>query len=137
MYLRIMLIPIGALALAGAGCATEGPSPKAELSRAHTLVEQADKAGAQSYAAADLQRAHDELTAADTADTAHKYDVARSYAESAAVDADLATARSQAGEAQKAAREVNKGNDSLRTEADRAADATMAPPAPAVVTKPN
>lgn len=134
MSARILLIPISALVLAvTAGCATEGPPPQAELTRAQTLVDQADKGPAQHYAAADLQRAHEELTAASSAESARHYDVARSYAESAAADADLAAARGQAGEAQKAAREVNSGNEQLRTEADRSADAPAATPAPPLV----
>ena len=43
--------------LAG-GCATQGPQPTEEMTRARTLIEQADRSGAQRYAAADLQRAH-------------------------------------------------------------------------------
>jgi Domain of unknown function (DUF4398) len=130
MSARILLVPISAIALAcTAGCASEGPPASKEITRAQTLVDQADKGPAQHYAAADLQRAHSELTAADSAESAHHYDVARSYAEDAAVDADLAAARGQQGEAQKAAKEVNSGNAQLRTEADRAADApNVAPP---------
>ena len=138
MSARIILIPLSAIALAcAAGCASEGPPANAELTKAQTLVTQADKGPAQQYAAADLQRAHQELTAADAAQSAHHYDVARSYAESAAVDADLAAARGQAAEAEKAAHEVNTGNAQLRTEADRAADAPAATPAPPVATTPN
>lgn len=138
MSARILLVPISTLALAwAAGCAADGPPPKEELTRAHTLVDQADKGPAQRYAAADLQRAHEELATADAAAAAHHNDVARSNAESAAVDADLADARGQAGEAQKAAREINSGNEQLRTEADRAADAPSAAPAPPLVTPHN
>lgn len=125
-----ILIPC-VLTLAGAaGCATEGPVPQAELTRAQTLVDQADKGPAQHYAAADLQRAHDELTAANTAVSAGHNGAARNYAEAAAVDADLAQARGEAGEAQKAAHEVNTSNRQLSNEANRAADAPAAPPAP-------
>jgi flagellar motor protein MotB len=71
MSARSLLIPISALALAAtAGCATEGPPPQAELTRAQTLVDQADKGPAQHYAAADLQRAHEELSAASSAESA-------------------------------------------------------------------
>lgn len=133
MNIRILSIPVTVAALGClAACATEGPPPNEQLTRAHTLVEQADKAGAQRYAAADLQRAHDELTAADQAEAARHYNEARSDAESAAVDADLASARSSAGEAQRAAQEVAAGTASTRSEANRAADTP--PPAPIVVT---
>ena len=89
------------------------------MTRARTLIEQADRAGAQRYAAADLQRAHDELNNADKANAEKKYDDARRYAESAAVDADVATARAAAGEAQHAAQEVGRGNETLRQESQR------------------
>src|SRR5690348_6242727 len=74
------------------GCAA-GPAPSEELTRARTLVDQAEKAQAGRYATADLQRAHEELGAADAANQHGKYDTARREAESAAVDADVATAR--------------------------------------------
>lgn len=108
-----------AASAAAVGCATRGPQPTEEMTRARTLVEQADRAGAQRYAAADLQKAHDELSNADKANAEKKYDEARRYAEAAAADADVASARSSAGEAQQAARELTKSNETLRQESDR------------------
>ena len=102
-----------------AGCATQGPQPTEEVTRASTLIEQADRAGAQRYAAADLQRAHDELNNANKANAEKKYDDARRYAESAAADADVATARAAAGDAQHAAQEVAQSNETLRQESAR------------------
>ena len=84
-----------------------------------TIVEQADKANAQRYAPADLQRAHDELSSAEKAVNDHKYNDARRYAENAQVDADLASARASSGEAQRAAEEVGRSIDTLRQESDR------------------
>ena len=113
----------GALVCAGAaGCATEGDSvkPTAELTKAHTVVEQADKGGnAQRYAAADLQRAHDELSDADRADGQRKYAEARAFAQRAEVDADVAVARGNAAEQQKAAEDVQKANSTLQQESGR------------------
>lgn len=118
MSLRI--ITLSALALVtcgiGAGCATQPPIPSEQITKARTLVEQADKADAQRYAAADLQRAHDELSNAEKAVNDHKYADARRYAEDAQVDADLASARASSGEAQRAAQEVNRSIESLRQE---------------------
>src|SRR5882724_8063433 len=105
--------------LAGGGCATQGPQPAEEMTRARTLIEQADRTGGQRYAAADLQRAHDELNNANKANAEKKYDDARRYAESAAADADVATARAAAGEAQHAAQEVAQSNETLRQESAR------------------
>ena len=114
-YLSVAAVVCG---LAG-GCATQGPQPTEELTRARTLIEQADRSAAQRYAAADLQRAHDELSDADKANAQRKYDEARRYAEAAAVDADVATARGSAGEAGRAAQEVSQGNETLRQESQR------------------
>jgi Domain of unknown function (DUF4398) len=116
---------LSALALTcvvGSGCTTEGPIPTEQITKARALVEQADKADAQRYAPADLQRAHDELSSAEKAVNDRKYDDARRYAENAQVDADLASARASSGEAQHAAHEVNRSIDSLRQESERHAN---------------
>jgi hypothetical protein len=117
---------MAAVACALAACASEGPRPTEQLTRAKTLVDQGDKAQGQRYAAADLQRAHDELSQAESADQQKHYNQARTLAESAAVDADLAVARSDAGDAQRAAREAAQSNATLQTESERAGDATNA-----------
>jgi Domain of unknown function (DUF4398) len=124
MSLRFKLISATVMAcgLIGA-CATQGPPPTEEVTRAKSVIEQADKAGAQRYAAADLQRAHDELSNAEKANGERKYDEARRYAESAEADADVATARASDGEAQRAAHEVVQGNETLRQESARGAAA--------------
>jgi len=108
------------IALASAGCATEGPKPTDELTKAHTVVEQADKGGtAQRYAAADLQRAHDELADADRLSGQRKYDESRAFAQRAEVDADVAVARGNAMEQQKAAADVTQSNNTLQQEIER------------------
>jgi hypothetical protein len=118
MAVRIGLIPVVTVACLG-GCATQGPQPTDEMTRAKTLIEQADRTGAQRYAAADLQRAHDELSNAERAMGEKKNNEARRYAESAEADADVASARAAAGEAQRAAHEVMQGSETLRQEAER------------------
>ena len=120
----------GTLVCLGAvGCASEGPKPTDELTKAHTVVEQADKGGtAQRYAAADLQRAHDELSDADRLNGQKKYDEARSFAQRAEVDADLAVARGNSAEQQKAAEDVMKANDALRQESGRNMESTGTSP---------
>lgn len=129
MSLRIGLLwaPV-LLGTFAAGCATEGPAPVEEVTRARAVIEQADKAGAQRYAAADLQRAHDELDSAERANSQQKFDEARWFAESAEVDANLATARNSAGQAQQAAQEVVRANDTLRQESGRPANGAPVSP---------
>jgi hypothetical protein len=122
MALRSNPLAIAVLIIIGgsaAGCATEGPPPVEEVTRAQSVIDQADKAGVQRFAAADLQRAHDELGEAQRANAAGKYTEARREAESAEVDADVATARASEGAALQAAREVVQGNETLRQESAR------------------
>jgi hypothetical protein len=107
------------LCLGAAGCASQGPKPTDELTKARTVIEQADKGNAQRYAAADLQRAHDELGEAERADAQKKYDQARRLAQRAEADADVAVARGNSTEAQKAAEEVAQSNSTLKQEAQR------------------
>jgi Domain of unknown function (DUF4398) len=112
-----------------AGCATEGPqATEAQLTRAGTLIEQAEKSQAQLYAADDLQRARDELRAAQVANSKGSYDAARTDAESAAADADVAAARASAGEALRAAHEARQGNSVLQQETERGAIGSSATP---------
>ena len=101
-----------------------------EITRAHTLIEAADRGGnAQKYAPADLQRAHDELADADRADGAGKYNEARAFAESVP-PSKAAAARGAAADAKRSAQEVVQSNATLRSESNRASDAaaTQSPP---------
>jgi hypothetical protein len=125
--------------LAAAGCASQ-PRPDAEITRARTLIEQAEKAGAQRYAAVELDQARNKLRLANAAADNGKPDEARARANEAAADAELAVARSQSGEAQRAADEVQKSTETLQREAERTPvtppPATSPPAPPAPVTPP-
>ena len=104
------------LALALASCES-GPRPVAELSRAHTLVEQAEQAGAQQFAAADLGSARTKLQQADQKDT--NAELALRLAQEASVDAQVAVARARVGKAEQAVTEINASLESLRRETNR------------------
>jgi hypothetical protein len=101
-----------------AGCAST-PRPTAEITRARTLIEQAEKAGAQRYAAVELDQARNKLRLAEAAAEDGKQDEARARANEAAADAELAQARTTSGEAEKAAEEVQRGTETLRQESER------------------
>jgi membrane-bound lytic murein transglycosylase len=105
--------------LVAAGCAAEPKQPTPQATRAQTLIEQAEKAGAQQYAAADLERARDKLQAANAALEKGKEEIAQQYASEAAVDAELAAARTSSAEARKAAEEVKASTQTLGEEATR------------------
>ena len=112
-----------------AGCATRVERPVAEMARATTLIDQAEKAGAQRYAAAELQQARDKVNLADKAANDGKGDIALRLASEAAVDAELAVARTASGEAQRAAEELHRSTDTLQEEAKRNAQDSNGPPA--------
>ena len=112
---RLSTMTAAALLVAAgmAGCASQ-PKPTAQLVRASTLVSQAEKDGAQRFAAADLQRARDELSNAQTAESDGKYANAQRLADRAAADADLASARASSGKSQQSAEQVRRSLDTLR-----------------------
>jgi len=117
---RTLSTTIGALVLVTAGgCASQGPKPTDELTKAHAVVEQADKSNAQRYAAADLQRAHDELSEAERAAAQQQYREARYMAQRSEADADVALAQASSAEAQRNAAEVLKSNTTLQEESQR------------------
>jgi hypothetical protein len=102
------------LAASALGACASQPKPTAQLVRASTLVSQAEKDQAQRYAAADLQRARDELSSAQTAESDGKNDDARRLADRAAADADLASARAASGKAAQSADQVRHSIDTLK-----------------------
>jgi hypothetical protein len=108
------------LALAISGCATDRRQA-VEVSRAQSLVDQAEQAGAQQYAAADLEAARNKLQQANNGHTDHE-DATR-LASEAAIDAQVASARTQAAKAQLALNQVNAGSETLRQETTAGANA--------------
>jgi hypothetical protein len=118
MRLRNGFLIAAAVGIVSAGCAST-PRPDSEITRARTLVEQAEKAGAQQYAAVELDQARNKLRLATAANEDHKYDEARARANEAASDAELALARTNSGEAKKAADQVQESTETLRQEAQR------------------
>lgn len=123
-----------AMGLLCASCATTRPPP--EITRASTLIEQAEKAGAQQYAAAQLDSARNHLNLANAAARDGKQDEARAQANEAAADAELAQARAASGAAQKAADEVQRSTDTLKRESQRNQELPPAPPAQTTPTQP-
>jgi len=113
------------------GCASQANRPVAEITRAQTLIEQAEKSGAQQFAAVELDQARNKLRLANAAVEDGKNDEARNRANEAAADAQLAQARASSGQAKKAADEVERSTEVLQREATRAEGSTTStlPPA--------
>lgn len=110
-----------------AGCSSGPPrQTSADLTRAQTLVEQAQSSGAQQYAAAELQSAQDKVhQASELAD--HDSGRADQLANEAAADARLASARAQNAKAQRDLDNVNRSLRSLREESERNSSGTAPP----------
>jgi hypothetical protein len=130
--------------LALTGCATEEKHRQvAELSRAQTLLGQAEQSGAQQYASADLEAARNKLETAQNKKTDDE--VALRLAQESAADAEVAMARTRAAKAQQALNQVSAGSETLRQESSRQsgsmAPTTSAPPStsdtmPSTITEP-
>jgi Domain of unknown function (DUF4398) len=118
MSVRNGFLIAAAIGLLSAGCAS-GPQPTAEITRARTLIEQAEKSGAQRYAAVELDSARNKLREADALAKKGDNDTARARANEASAAAELAAARTSSGEAQKSAEETQKSTDALQREATR------------------
>lgn len=122
--LPTMMVAAGALI---AGCASGPPrATTANLTRAQTLVAQAESNGAQQYAPADLQAARDKAQQADRLASRDSQSADR-LANEAAADAQLASARTQNAKAQHALDDVNRSLRSLREESERNTNGTAAP----------
>ena len=125
MSVRNGFLIIAAVGVLAAGCATN-PGATAEITRARTLIEQAEKADAQRFAAVELDSARNKLREADDAAKRGDEDSAKARANEAAAAAELASARSSSARAQQAADEVQKSNETLQREASR--DTGTTPP---------
>lgn len=126
-------LPLASVALSlavVAGCAS-GPPPQttADVARANALVAAAEQGGAQQYAAADLQAAHDE---AQQATQLANSDPARAdeLANEASVDARLASARVQNAQAQHGLKALHQTLDTLRSEEQRNMNQPATTPSP-------
>lgn len=110
-------------ALFTAACAgTEKREVASQLAVARTSVADAVRAGAPEFAPVELKAAQENLDAAEKASMAHDYKQAKQLGEKAQADAQLATARTRAGKAQKAEDALKESNRTLRDEINRKAE---------------
>ena len=98
----------GALVLAALGGCAQAPVPHEILTAAEIAVARARTAGAERHAPDALTRAEAKLQAAHAAARAQAYGRARSLAEQALVDAELAEVEAQTAQAQETARRLRE-----------------------------
>lgn len=109
---------IGFAAVVMAGCASV-PPPTEQIAVSKAAVANATSAGGNEFAPADMRAARDKLDRANKAMTAEDYKNARSLAEQAELDAQLAAAKARSAKAQKAAVTVEEDSRVLRREIER------------------
>ena len=115
---RLLLIAVPALLLLGS-CASSGPAPVDQIATSKATMAQAQRSGAQEYAAVELLAARDKLDRADEAMRAGRNDDARRLAEESEADALLAEAKARTAQSQKAVKEVQQAIETLRAELER------------------
>lgn len=109
------------LLLLGAGCASSGKPPVAEITAARASITQAESVGAVQQAPVDLLAAREKLGRAEAAVRDKRYLQARQLADEAQVDAEVAERRTRAMKAQQAVAELERSNQLLREEIERKA----------------
>lgn len=111
----------GILMLSGA-CASTPLAPDSALDGAKVAISNADKAGAGQHANSELAEARARLTLADNAVTAGDMVLAERFARESQVQAELASARTEAAKAAAVNRDMARGTEAMTEEMQRAGD---------------
>lgn len=120
-YRTIGLVAFAAL-FTTACATTEKKEVASQLAVARTTVADAVSAGAPEFAPVELKAAQENLDAAEKAAMADDYKRAKRLGEKAQINAQLASTRTRAGKAQKAAEALKESNRTLREEMNRKAE---------------
>jgi hypothetical protein len=106
------------------GCASREKKEvvASQLAVARTTVADAVSAGAREFAPVELKAAQESLDAAEKAALADDYKKAKRLGEQAQTSAQLASTKTRAGKAQKAAEALRESNRTLREEMNRKSD---------------
>jgi Domain of unknown function (DUF4398) len=121
--------PMLLLAVLAAACASV-PPPTEQMAVSQAAVANAVSAGGPEFAAAEMRSARDKLERANAAMLSKDYDNARTLAQQAQVDAQLAASKARSSKAQKAASELAQDSRVLQEELDRKARPQTMPVAP-------
>ena len=109
---------VAASVLALAACASI-PPPTDQLTRAENAIKRADEARVADYASPELTSAREKLTAAREAVTREDMALAGRLADQARLDAEVATAKTEAAKAKSNIDEMKKANTAIKQEAER------------------
>jgi len=103
-------------AVAMLGACSSPPKPKTEIALSNSALQNAEVAGAKELAPIELRKAREKQSLADNAIAKKKYTSAKHLSEQAAVDAELAKAKSEAEKSRAAVKEVEDSIDLIRAE---------------------
>ena len=107
---------ITGIALSLGGCASSGERPDSDLQSAESSLQQAVAADARQYEPVLLNNAQNKVADAKKLIEQEKYREAERLLEQAAVDAQLAGARSYTAKVSQAVQEINSNSESLRNQ---------------------
>lgn len=112
-------VAVAAVACLAAACGSTAERPAEDLARAEAGIRQAEQGGADRYGAMELQSARDKLERANAAVEDEDMAMAERLAEEAALDADLAAAKTRTRKAEVSVKQVEDSIAMLREEIER------------------
>lgn len=115
----VLTVVLFSAVIALTACGSSPPKPDAVMIKAQTAVVQAQNANTRQYAAVDLNNAMTKLQAAQDAEAKGNYKQAKSLAEEAEVDAQLAMAKAQSAKAEEAATQIQQSNKALQNQVNQ------------------
>ncbi len=101
------------------GACSGTPKPKTEIALSNAAVQNAEVAGATDLAPIELRTAKEKQALANSAMSSKNYLTAKQLSEQAAVDAELAKAKSEAEKSRAAVKEVEDSINVIRAELDQ------------------
>jgi len=105
-----------------AACASAPPAPDSAMDAAKVAISNAEKADASHFAGAELGEARQKLAAADKAVLDESMIQAERFAQESRVQAELASARTEAAKAAAVNKEMERGAVALTEELERAGE---------------
>jgi hypothetical protein len=105
-----------------AACASAPSAPDAAIDAAKVAISNAEKADASHYAGAELGEAREKLASADAAVADESMILAERFAQESRVQAELASARTEAAKAAAVNKEMERGTVALVEEMERAGE---------------
>lgn len=120
MYKSSLKCCLVAVAVVSISACSSTPKPNTEIALSNSALQNAEVAGAKDLAPIELRTAQEKQALADSALSREKYTTAKQLSEQAAVDAQLAKAKSEAEKSRLAVKEVEDSINMMKTELDRA-----------------